>query len=100
MTTCFFPCSLQNETYCSSSASEGHLRYPELNTIFQYDRRVSDPYLFFAHLQIATSNEHHGQLAINTVSYTSGFPFRSSCGFRLLSLKVSQFLQFAHENAG
>jgi len=96
----FFPYFLQNETYCSLSASEEHLRYPELNTMSHYDRRVSDPYLFFAHPQIATSNEHHGQLVINTVSYTGGFPFRSSCGFRLLSLKVSQFPQFSHANAG
>jgi hypothetical protein len=78
-----------------------------------YDGRVSDPYLFIAHLQIAMSNENHGQLVINTVSYTGGFPFKSSCGFRLLSSskvsrgfcllsssKVSQFPQFFHASQG
>jgi len=34
---------------CFQRASQN----PELNTVSHYDRRVSDPYLFFARLQLA-----------------------------------------------
>jgi hypothetical protein len=74
---------------------EGHLIYSELNTMSHYDCRVSDPYLFIAHLHIATSKGHHSPLVIiHAIFYTGGFPFKSSCGFRLLLLRVSQFPQF------